>query len=69
MKENINKNSDNWKTNSRKRMLAVLLYYLWTHPELEKWDFFILWEKVYPENPLPRRKVTYSKKSSIRSNI
>ncbi len=49
------KHSDNWKTHTRKRMLALLLYVHWKMPEkrskLE--SFFELWKVVYPLNPLP----------------
>ena len=46
---------ENFKTQTRKRMLSLLLYIHWKlkedRPKLN--TFFDLWHLIYPENPLP----------------
>lgn len=59
------KNSEQWKTLVRKRILALLLYIHWQTPDADTIfnDFFAIWDKVYPNHPLPQKikkqKVTH----------
>eukprot|EP01006_Ploeotia_vitrea_P033567 TRINITY_DN65581_c0_g1_i1.p1 TRINITY_DN65581_c0_g1~~TRINITY_DN65581_c0_g1_i1.p1 ORF type:complete len:132 (-),score=5.48 TRINITY_DN65581_c0_g1_i1:554-949(-) len=51
------RNSDNWKTHIRKRMLALMLYVHLKEKSKRHIlnNFFELWRVVYPLNPLPQR--------------
>ncbi|KAL4457089.1 hypothetical protein ABPG74_014727 [Tetrahymena malaccensis] len=50
--------SEEWRTHTRKRMLSLLLYVHWNEQEKrdEFQSFFEMWKVAYPENPLPQRQ-------------
>lgn len=49
------KNSEQWKTLVRKRILALLLYVHWQTVNADSIfnDFFAIWDRIYPNHPLP----------------
>lgn len=61
---------ENFKTQTRKRMLSVMLYIHWKlKDERDQLStFFDLWRKVFPDNPLPegiKRKRNNNKKRKL----
>ncbi|EAS06999.2 hypothetical protein TTHERM_00841250 (macronuclear) [Tetrahymena thermophila SB210] len=63
------KQSEQWKTLVRKRILALLLYIHWSTPNAENIfnDFFAIWDLIYPNHPLPQ-KVKKSAQGGAGSN-
>ncbi|KAL4474124.1 hypothetical protein ABPG72_002849 [Tetrahymena utriculariae] len=61
--------SEQWKTLVRKRILALLLYIHWSTPNAENIfnDFFAIWDLIYPNHPLPQ-KVKKSAQGGTGSN-
>eukprot|EP01006_Ploeotia_vitrea_P027206 TRINITY_DN60063_c0_g1_i1.p1 TRINITY_DN60063_c0_g1~~TRINITY_DN60063_c0_g1_i1.p1 ORF type:complete len:172 (-),score=9.25 TRINITY_DN60063_c0_g1_i1:906-1421(-) len=54
--------SDQWKSMTRKRILSLLLIVHWFEGEAKKFpDFFALWDYIFVDNPLPKRKPKTSK--------
>lgn len=51
------KNSEQWKTLVRKRILALLLYVHWQTVNADSIfnDFFAIWDRIYPNHPLPQK--------------
>ena len=56
MEKEYAKDSENWKTYIRKKMLSLLLYVFHKLPLVKKdhiLNFFDLWKIIYPFDPLP----------------
>ena len=56
MEKEYAKDSENWKTYIRKKMLSLLLYVFNKLPQVKKGhilNFFDLWKIIYPFDPLP----------------
>lgn len=52
-----NQNQDHWKASVRKKILALLLFVHWMVEDKNRFpDFFALWNRVYPDRPLPQRQ-------------
>ena len=51
------RNSEQWKTLVRKRILALLLYVHWQTVNADQIfnDFFAIWDRIYPNHPLPQK--------------
>ena len=63
--------SDQWKAMTRKRILAVLLIVHWFEDDEKHFqDFFALWDYIFFNNPLPKRRPkTKGKKTAHKDSL